>query len=267
MGRLLRVLRNAFLSPGFRLFGLRFARDYLRFAARCARSWGSTGPGTIALLDARIDHPNQASALFLVHEIFVQAVYDFAAEVPAPRIVDCGANVGFSIVFFRARYPACSIIAFEPHPVTFERLRRNIERAGYRDVELRRLAVAEEAGEFDLVTPENDPGSIVSSITSGWTEGVPVRAAAIRLSTVIRDPVDLLKLDVEGAEYGIVRDLVGTGAIAHVREAVIEFHEVPGEPGGATELRHLLQTAGMTVHLEHHPSSRVGLLRARRMPA
>ena len=39
---------NAFFSPGFRLFGLRFSRDYLRFAWRAARHWGSTESGSLA---------------------------------------------------------------------------------------------------------------------------------------------------------------------------------------------------------------------------
>lgn len=41
-------------------------RARLRFAARCARSWGTTQPGTVDLLGARIDYPNQSHALFLV---------------------------------------------------------------------------------------------------------------------------------------------------------------------------------------------------------
>lgn len=264
MGKLLHVLRNAFRSPGFRLFGLPFARDYLRFAARCARAWGSTRPGSVDILGARIDYPNQTHALFLVHEVFVQGAYDFAAAAPAPRIIDCGANIGFSIFFFKARHPDCTITAFEPHPATFALLRSNLERSGIQGVEIRQLAVAEEEGSVALVCPEDDPGSLSASISAGWTDGRPIPVSAVRLSSVIDGPVDLLKLDVEGAEYGVVRDLVETGAIAHVREAIIEFHEAPDEPRGAAGLRQLLETAGMVVHVQHEPSSTNGLLRARR---
>jgi FkbM family methyltransferase len=258
------VLRNAFRSPGFRLFGLPFARDYLRFALRCARTWGSTRPGTLTLLGRRVEYPNQSHALFLVHEIFVEASYAFETQSPAPRIVDCGANVGLSIHFFKALHPEARIIAFEPEPATFSLLQGNLERAGLRDVEIRRAAVAGHEGTVVLFSPEDDRGSILSSIEQTWSGGAGSDVPAIRLSSVIDGPVDLLKLDVEGAEYGVVRELVASGAIRHVRQAVIEFHALPAEPDGAATLERLLTGAGMRVRIEGHPSSRVGLLRAER---
>ncbi len=52
-----------------------------------------------------------------------------------------------------------------------------------------------------------------------------------RLSDFVDGPVDLIKLDVEGAEGDVLDDLIETGAIAHVRTLVLEYHNylAPGE--------------------------------------
>src|SRR5262245_45483539 len=110
-GRTARVLRNAFLSRGRRLFGPAFALDYLRFAWR-ARRMDSTGPGSLDVAGFRIDYLNQSHALFLLHEIFVNAEYEFSSANVCPRIVDCGANIGMSVLFFKALYPDAEILAF-----------------------------------------------------------------------------------------------------------------------------------------------------------
>lgn len=263
-----RVLRNAFLSPGARLFGPRFSADYLRFALESARRWGDTGPGTLRLLGARVDYFNRTNALFLVHELFANAEYAFRAETPTPRIVDCGANIGLSVLFFKRLHPGARIVAFEPEPTTFARLERTVAENGLQGVVLHHAAVAEAAGTVTLYADPADPGGITSSTDPAWGGPVAREVPAVRLSEVLREPVDFLKLDVEGAEYGVVRDLAASGALALVREAVIEYHDVASEPDGPARLAEILRTAGMEVTTHPlHPANRLGLLRARRRPS
>src|SRR6476660_7477663 len=94
MKRLLRVLRNACFSPGRRLFGFGFSRDYLRFAWRASRNWGSVAPGSLRVGGFK---------------------------------VDCGANIGMAVLFFKALHPAAEVLAFEADPLTFAHLTRTIE--------------------------------------------------------------------------------------------------------------------------------------------
>lgn len=263
----LNAFRNAFRSPGYGLFGVRFARDYLRVALRGARSWGHPGPGTLNFLGARIEYPNQSHALFLVHEVFVQATYAFRTRSAAPFIVDCGANIGITTLFFKALFPGARIVAVEPEPNTCRWLRTNVERNGLSGVEICPAAVGGRDGTVALFTPEADPGSMTSSIHSEWSHGVAAQVPSVRLSTLIREPVDFLKLDVEGAEYAVVRELVASGAITWVQEAVIEFHSLADEPGGAAALRELLAGAGMDVTVDEGASADAGIIRARRRTA
>src|SRR5688572_17057445 len=50
--------------------------------------------------------------LHSVDEIFVEEVYKFKAESDHPVILDCGANIGLSLVYFKKLYPNAHIIAF-----------------------------------------------------------------------------------------------------------------------------------------------------------
>jgi FkbM family methyltransferase len=261
-----RALRHAFGSEGFRLFGLPFARDYLRFAAGAAARWGSTDAGTLALLGTRIDYFNRSHALFLLHEIFVDATYAFSSSTARPRVLDCGANIGFSVVFFKALYPGAIVTAIEPDAVAFARLETNLARNGMGDVRLINAAVADHEGAATLYTSGTDPGSLVTSLHGEWGGGAARQVQAVRLSSLVDGPVDFLKVDVEGAEYGVVRDLIATGAIRQVREMVVEHHELDSEPGAGERMMRDLEAAGLRItRLASSQASRIGVIRGRRV--
>jgi FkbM family methyltransferase len=224
-----------------------------------------TGPGSFDVLGFRVDYWNQSHALFLLHEIFVNAEYEFRSSAPRPRIVDCGANIGMAILFFKALCPAADVLAFEPDPVTFSRLAHTIESNGLSAVVAERAAVTEEGGTIRLYRNQSDPGSIVASIDQAWGGDAAEEVPAVRLSERITTTVDFLKLDVEGAEYGVVRDLVSSGAIRWVREAVIEYHQAADKPRALDEMTSALRGAGFELTIE--PSRGLlptGLIHARR---
>lgn len=54
--------------------------------------------------------------------------------------------------------------------------------------------------------------------------GETVRVPAVRLSRYVSKPIDFLKLDVEGSELAVLRDLEASGAIRQMRQMVVEFH-------------------------------------------
>jgi FkbM family methyltransferase len=230
------------------------------------RSWGDTGPGSVSLLGYRIDYLNQSHTLFLIHEIFVNAAYAFAGHNPRARVVDCGANIGLSVLFFKALRPEAEVIAFEPDPVTFARLVRTVELNGLRNVQTENAAVGDRDGTVAFYTRSSDPGGLTASTDPSWGGDVRQDVPVVRLSSLLREPVDFLKLDVEGSEYAIVQDLIATGAIRLILEAVIEYHEIPSQPDGVTHLTTSLQAAGFEVTIvAANAVQRNGVIRARRL--
>jgi FkbM family methyltransferase len=190
-----RVFRNAFFSPGRRLFGLRFSRDYLRFAWRAARAWGSTHPGVVDLLGHRLEYSNQSHALFLVHEIFVNGAYEFTSPNGRPRVLDCGANIGAAVLFFKAFRPDARVIAFEPDPTTFVHLSRTIAMNGLKDVQAEEAALGEVDGAATFYYSESDPGSMTASVKPSWAGDTRREVRVVRLSSFVKEPVDFLKMD------------------------------------------------------------------------
>src|SRR2546423_3692928 len=57
--------------------------------------------------------------LFSHHELLVNEIYKFDAERPDPLIIDCGANIGLSVIYFKYLYPRATIVAFEPDQKIF----------------------------------------------------------------------------------------------------------------------------------------------------
>ena len=260
------VLRNAFASPGYRRFGVRFARDYLRFAGASARRWGDVGPGELRLLGQRVRYSNRMSMLFLLHEIFVGCAYDFEPQREDPLIVDGGANLGATVIFFARRFPRARIVALEPHPEAFRLLEENTRGLGER-VERREAALTGDGGPAALHAPGDDAASLSSSLSplGGAQRRFSVRG--VRLSTLIEElgrEVDYLKLDIEGAEYAVLGEAASSGALARVRELGVEYHHAPGDREAAARLALLLEQAGFAVSQAEGISGVDGLLRGRR---
>ena len=59
------------------------------------------------------------------YELFVQHMYKFVAKTQEPFIIDCGANLGMSIIYFKELYPLSKIIAFEADDYIFSFLEKN----------------------------------------------------------------------------------------------------------------------------------------------
>ena len=98
----------------------------------------------------------------------MNAAYDFTSPHLRPRIVDCGANIGMALLFFKAVRPEAEVIAFEPHPVTFARLVETIDSNGLHDVHAENAAVGDQDGTAAFYTHQSDHGSLIGSVDRGW---------------------------------------------------------------------------------------------------
>jgi FkbM family methyltransferase len=137
--------------------------------------------------------------LHVTREVFGDQVYDVAIE--SPRVIlDLGANIGASVLWFHRRWPRAEIHAVEPDRRSLDKLRRN---AGHiEQVTVHELAVADRDGSAEFWEAERGWSSSLYGDGGTRTE-VEVVTLPTLLGRIGVDQVDVLKLDVEGAEWWI----------------------------------------------------------------
>lgn len=170
----------------------------------------------------------------LFRVILLRNEYYFETTKDRPIIFDCGANIGLATFFFKWLYPQAEIYAFEPDRETFALLKRNVEVNNLTGVYLYNVALSDKTGMADFHVDHTHPGSLRMSLNYQRMPKDTIAVETLALSEVIAgrlpsQDIDFLKLDVEGAEDAVLRDLVSTGQLKAVREMLIEFHHKIGE--------------------------------------
>jgi FkbM family methyltransferase len=162
----------------------------------------------------------------LVSDIFFHRTYPTATTEQKTLIVDCGSNIGITVLYFKWLCPHATIVCFEPNPEALQYLRRNIEVNELSGVKVFPFALGKSAGSARLALGRaHKAGPGASLYLSDNTPGRRSRQVEIRkLSEFITKPVDVLKLDVEGAEGDIIEDLAESDKLALIKEIHAEYH-------------------------------------------
>ncbi len=220
-------------------------------------------------LDVACRNPEELR--LLAEEVFEAREYEFAGSAAAPRILDCGSHVGLSVLWFKQRFPRARVTAFEADAGNCALLRRNLVRHSWSDVEVVEAALCghdgtvEVHGELDGDAPWTWDLSILPDM---WDKGPQqtrhVRAA--RLSAWLTEPIDFLKLDVEGAEEAVLVECAPR--LGLVREACVEVHPGRRRDGRSAvdeaRIAALLREAGFALDFARSAHKRPYLIRARR---
>jgi FkbM family methyltransferase len=179
-------------------------------------------PGTIRMMEYDLRYSDLLSFCPQWQDIFVRRVLAFRCDTSAPRILDCGANIGLASLFFKRAYPAARITAFEADPALFAMLATNLQSNGAADVEAVHAAVWTAAGNLEFRCEGSDSGMIGS--LPGAIDGTRATVPSARLrDRLAAEPCDLLKLDIEGAEDVVLADC--ESVLDHVKAMVIDLHE------------------------------------------
>jgi len=144
-------------------------------------------------------------------------------------VLDVGAHVGqYTLLASGIVGQAGRVIAFEPHPVLGRVLRRNVARAGCQNVTVLPVALGRAPGPGTLVLhpPDNFGGSSLRpDDASAQDARAPVEVTTLdeALDRLGGPPVDLAKLDVEGAELDVIDGARGTLAANPGIVLIVEF--------------------------------------------
>lgn len=164
----------------------------------------------------------------VAYEIFVHKYLRVPIRIPPERvklIVDLGANVGMSCLYWLAAYWRAEVIAFEPHPGHAAQCRVNLERNGFLS---RTTLHAVAAGTANGRAWISDAGtsSQVGTVPGGGYEIEVIDIFALLAGRRI----DILKIDIEGSEYELLED-PRFGKL-DIRAIIMEWHERVDRPEG-----------------------------------
>lgn len=199
----------------------------------------------------------------LKKEIFSENCYYLELENENPVIVDAGAHIGMTVVYFKMLFPKSRIIAFEPVPDNFEILKKNVEENQLENVELYQAVVAPKSGILRINEPIGEGAwkSGAGIIPKGW-KGIQtnreIKVEAVGIEEILQEKIDLFKMDIEGMEYEIIRN--AGRLIRNVKNFLIEVH--PRKDHRVEEMIKTLNQNGFKVEVEQDKSSLgEGLLR------
>lgn len=179
----------------------------------------------------RVLYTNSKEFHTIKREIWGEGTYYFDTDNSSPLIIDIGAHIGLSVLYFKSIYPNSKILAFEPNPNTFDILKENIYINNLENIEIHNIAIWKDCGTKDFYIDSNDTGwdSNASLIKGGWTGKEDTKRITIKtemLSKFISRKVDLLKIDAEGSEIPILKS--NKGLLKDIENIVIEYHPIKG---------------------------------------
>ena len=171
----------------------------------------------INILGINFKVPDTLSFIWQFKEIFVEEYYRFGATNDTPVILDCGANIGTSVIFFKRLYPKARVTAFEANSDIADILKENLNANNIRDVKVIEKAVWINNEGIEIGIEDSDASSI-------YKEENKTKVPSVRLKDILEKEkhIDMLKIDIEGAELEVLNDCKGSLSI--VANMFIEFH-------------------------------------------
>lgn len=205
---------------------------YARLCVLCMFVPRSTRP--VRMFGVRVHHGSLTQLRQLYQEVFLGRAYAAYAPTTARRILDAGANIGLATLYYKLNYPQAEIVCFEPDPMTFALLERTVRVNGLTGITLRNMALADHDGEetlyYDSDTLGGDPTStLLRSFRESVGDATYVASATVpctRLSRELAEPVDILKLDIEGSEGLVLAE--AAKLLGQVGTIQMEHHSIPG---------------------------------------
>jgi len=179
----------------------------------------------------------------------------FSPRTDRPLIIDCGSNIGVTMLEWKHRWPGAQVICFEPDPRAFRLLQMNVDKNDIPSVRCNNAAVSDIEGTatfYGHFTAGSD--SRGNSIDPGWGQRHETGTHLINCHLLSKylegQDVDFLKLDIEGAEERVLKEI--TAHLHRVAAIYVEVHETKATLGHNSEERisEVLREAGFNVEAE-----------------
>lgn len=152
-------------------------------------------------------------------QVFIKGDYEFEINFTPHVIVDAGAHVGYSSLYFLHRFPNARIIGIEPESSNADIYANNLSSRA--NVVLHRAALWRYKAKLNIENPDADSWSFRIQEKDGKSGGVK----AVTIAEILNEykSIDILKLDIEGAEKELFSG--NTKWLKQVKMVILELHE------------------------------------------
>lgn len=158
---------------------------------------------------------------FIFEEVFIDEEYDFTVPGEPKTIFDIGANVGYTSIYFSHRYPGARIIAVEPDASNIGVLRRNV--GANPQIEVVEAGIWHHNARLTLANQGANTSDFQFREAGPDEPGIKAVTVEDLLQLADADWIDILKIDIEGAEKELFAE--NTGWLGRVGTLVIELHD------------------------------------------
>jgi len=213
-------------------------------AARSVAAMPRQQHGEVAFRGLKLRFNDNVAMLGMLDEIFVRENYAFDADTDAPVVIDCGANIGVGVAYIKSRYPRATVHAFEPDVSAFACLQANVANNGFQNVHLHNQAVWIRQETLTFYPDGSWGGGLM-----GGPSATGVKVEAVDLNDFLDQPVDLLKIDIEGAEGQVIEHAMPRIG-SHVKRLFFEWHSMKGDAQTLGPLLAGLGAQGFRYHIK-----------------
>ncbi|HEY4415311.1 MAG TPA: FkbM family methyltransferase [Verrucomicrobiae bacterium] len=161
----------------------------------------------------------------VLQQVLLDHEYEFTLPITPAVIIDAGANIGFASVYFANKYPDARIIALEPDPSNFKLLQMNT--VAYPQIKALNMALWNESKPINLFSPQGGHSGFRTLEKSDDSLQHYGKTDAITIDDLLQqyklDFIDILKMDIEGAEREVFQS--SANWINQVKVFMVELHE------------------------------------------
>lgn len=166
--------------------------------------------------------PNPKVLRYLIKEILCCEEYYIELENNEPFIMDCGSNLGMSILYFKLKYPESKIIGIEADPFNFHFLKMNVK--DMTNVKIFNKFITVESNK-KIKFYSGGAGDLRGSFDRTRGGDTEIEVDSLSISELFKgQTIDLIKMDIEGGEGLIFKSANELNFLNRCRNLIIEYH-------------------------------------------
>lgn len=187
---------------------------------------------------------NDPRSLFSEYKlIFNDKIYRFESETNSPLIIDGGGHIGLATLYFKKIYPDSEILIFEPDKEALSIFKKNLEVNKITKTQVYEVGLSDKKDAIGF----QDSGTDGAKIALQGDRTINTD----KLSSYIEKPVDFMKLNIEGEELNVLKDLEETNKLGLVKQMCMEWHSFAGQKQNLGDLLSILERNNFKYLVNH----------------